>query len=225
MSHPLDKPIWSALHSHQAHLREGGSDAVRFPADISPFLAGRDNSPETAVALARLIPAGDEASFLEASPPEAPESVVASLAPVVQMVWRDFPGAGPADVPMLELDNRDAAEMLALATLTRPGPFRARTHTLGRFLGVREGGRLIAMAGERLHLDGYREISAVCTHPGHRGKGLGATLMLAVGARIRADGETPFLHSYADNTVAIALYHKLGFEVRRESVRALWKAA
>jgi predicted GNAT family acetyltransferase len=113
--------------------------------------------------------------------------------------------------------------MLALATLTRPGPFRARTHTLGRFIGIRDSGRLIAMAGERLKLDGFVEISAVCTHPDYRGRGYGGALMKMVGKRILSEGDTPFLHTYADNTVAIALYRRLGFEVRAEVIHAVWK--
>ncbi|HEV7689954.1 MAG TPA: GNAT family N-acetyltransferase [Hyphomonadaceae bacterium] len=223
--HPLDRPIWGSLNSHQSYLRQGAAPAIRFPVDISPFVVGQDASPGTALALSKLIPPGDDVYFIEASPPPAPEGVSSVHKAVVQMVWTDFP-ASPAPVATMEdLDDSHAAEMLALATLTRPGPFRTRTHTLGRFIGVREKGELIAMAGERMHLTGYREISAVCTHPDHRGKGLGAMLMHAVGARIRADGEQSFLHAYADNHVAIALYRKLGFEVRRELTHALWKHA
>jgi hypothetical protein len=113
--------------------------------------------------------------------------------------------------------------MLALATLTKPGPFRRATHKLGRFVGVRDGGRLIAMAGERLQTDDFVEISAVCTHPDYRGQGLGAALLSTVGARIASEGRTPFLHTYADNEGAIALYRRLGFETRRAVVHAVWR--
>jgi predicted GNAT family acetyltransferase len=94
---------------------------------------------------------------------------------------------------------------------------------MGRFVGVRENGALIAMAGERMHMPGYREISAVCTHPDFRGRGLGAALMRVVGARMMAEGDQPFLHSYADNAGAVALYRKLGFSVRAEVVHAVWR--
>jgi predicted GNAT family acetyltransferase len=114
--------------------------------------------------------------------------------------------------------------MLELALLTRPGPFRARTHTLGRFIGVREGGKLVAMAGERLCAPGFREISAVCTHPDWQGRGLGGALLQQVGERIMREGDTPFLHTYTHNAPAVALYTKLGFSVRREIVHAMWKA-
>ncbi|HYE45032.1 MAG TPA: GNAT family N-acetyltransferase [Caulobacter sp.] len=104
--------------------------------------------------------------------------------------------------------------MLALATLTRPGPFFERTHELGDFVGIKQGGRLIAMAGERLAPDGFTEVSGVCTDPDHRGRGYAAALMRRVAGSILGRGETPFLHSYADNAGAIALYESLGFVVR-----------
>ena len=105
--------------------------------------------------------------------------------------------------------------MLALARLTKPGPFFSRTHELGDFVGVKEAGELVAMAGERLKLPGFTEVSGVCTRPGHRGRGYAAALMRLVASRIVARGETPFLHAYAHNTGAIGLYETLGFRVRR----------
>ena len=106
--------------------------------------------------------------------------------------------------------------MLALALLTMPGPFRARTHRLGRFIGVREDGRVIAMAGERMRMPGYAEVSGVCTHPDFRGRGLAGRLMCQVMQTMQARGETPFLHAYASHEKTIALYRTLGFEVRAE---------
>lgn len=123
-------------------------------------------------------------------------------------------GSGePPDEPVV-LGEADAAEMLALATLTRPGPFFVRTHRLGRFLGIRRGGRLVAMAGERLRPPGFTEVSGVCTHPDHRGHGHAARLMRAVADAILARGETPFLTCYADRPATIALYERLGFRTR-----------
>nr|WP_315050857.1 GNAT family N-acetyltransferase [uncultured Brevundimonas sp.] len=114
------------------------------------------------------------------------------------------------------LRDEDASSMLALATLTEPGPFFAKTHLLGDFYGIRRGGELIAMAGERMKPDGFTEISAVCCHPDHRGHGLAAGLIQLLAWRIAERGETAFLHSYARNTAAIALYERLGFAVRRK---------
>ena len=129
----------------------------------------------------------------------------------VQMVAADF-AASPPPEGIVALGEADAAEMLALATLTEPGPFRARTHELSQFWGVKDaGGRLLAMAGERLQLPGMAEVSGVCTHPDARGRGLAALLSRHVASEIVRRGEVPFLHAYAGNAGAIGLYEKLGF--------------
>src|SRR5712691_9934325 len=112
---------------------------------------------------------------------------------------------GPDDVPA----------MMELAELTKPGPSSARTYELGTFLGIRVGNQLAAMAGERMKLDGYSEIAAVCTHPSQRGRGYAQALLGAVSRMIAARGETPFLHVFSDNAPAIALYHRMGLSIRR----------
>jgi ribosomal protein S18 acetylase RimI-like enzyme len=224
VTHPLDTPVWSALTTRQAGFDPEGRLARRFPPDVGPLAGVRDGSAEAVAELLSRLPAGDEVSLMEVAPPEAPAGIVATHAAVLQMIAASMPApdGGPEPAP---LGDADAAEMLELALLTRPGPFRARTHTVGRFLGIRDGARLVAMAGDRLKLDGFVEISGVCTHPDYRGRGYGEALMRAVGARILAEGDKPILHTYASNTGAIALYRKLGFEVRREMVHAVWKRA
>jgi predicted GNAT family acetyltransferase len=112
------------------------------------------------------------------------------------------------------LGDNDVPEMLDLVARTRPGPFLPRTVELGRYLGIRRGGALVAMAGERLHPPGWSEISAVCTDPAHRGQGLASRLVRAVVALIRERGELPFLHAAADNTNALRLYESMGFRLR-----------
>ena len=129
------------------------------------------------------------------------------------MVAETISGRSPA-LDFEALTPADAPEMLALAKLTKPGPFAARTHLLGRFVGLRCKGRLVAMAGERMKPDSYTEISGVCTHPDHRGKGHAANLIDEVARAAIARGETPFLHAFADNTTAITLYERLGFVSR-----------
>lgn len=224
MTHPLDNPIWNALTSRQAHFARGGAGALCFPADVSPFAAARDDSESAVAALAKLIPLDGDISLLQRAPPRAPAGVDATEIAGVQMILDAFP-AGGRDFAIEPLGDADAAEMLALALLTKPGPFRARTHTMGRFIGVRENGRLIAMGGERLVLDGFTEVTALCTHPDFRGRGLGEALLRAVGERIVSEGATPFLHAYASNTGAIALYQRLGLSIRTEVTHAIWKRA
>lgn len=196
--------------------------AKRFVADVSPFAAAANASPDAIAALGALVPHDGDISILQVSPPEPPAGVKVTMsAPGVQMMARAMT-PNERTFSIEPLGDADAPEMLALATLTRPGPFRSRTHALGRFVGIRDYGKLIAMAGERLQTEDFIEISAVCTHPDHRGRGYGAALMRTVGARILADGATPFLHSYANNTGAIALYKSLGFEMRCDVTHAVW---
>jgi predicted GNAT family acetyltransferase len=142
-----------------------------------------------------------------------PGTIVSRTATLAQMVAEAIiPGTG--DVDFVTLTDMDAPEMRTLAALTKPGPFASLTHRLGGFIGVKREGRLVAMAGERMRLDGFTEVSGVCTHPDHRGRGYAGALMRTVASRMLARGETPFLHSYADNATAIALYESLGFRTR-----------
>ncbi|WP_343518051.1 GNAT family N-acetyltransferase [Sphingomonas sp.] len=217
MSHPLDRPVWTALAGRQAGFAAGDARAWRYRPEINILAAAADDSPEALAALAALVPPGGKIATVEAAEtPVPPGLTVAKQAMLVQMV-AERP-APPEPVDYLDLGDADAPEMVALATLTEPGPFVEATHELGAFIGVRVDGRLVAMAGERMRAPGLTEVSAVCTHPEWRGRGYAGKLMRVVMDRIAARGEAPFLHSYATNAGAIALYEKLGFRVRREVI-------
>jgi predicted GNAT family acetyltransferase len=214
MPHPLDRPIWSALSARQLELSVGDGLARRFAPDIGPLAAARDGKAESLAALTALVPGDGALILLEAEAAiVVPETGVSRTARGVQMVARDLKAVRSA-VSMEPLSDGDAPEMLALAELTEPGPFAARTHVLGQFWGVRVGGRLVAMAGERMKPEGYAEVSGVCVHPDHRGRGYAAALSALVADHITARGETPFLHAYAENAGAIRLYESLGFAIR-----------
>lgn len=216
--HPLDRPAWNALNSLQAvHALRNGS-AVRFVPDIGPLAAMRAPDVAGLAALAALAAPGELLALIEADAiPLPPGMVLERRSPAVQLV-ADAP-PGPVDDPrILPLGDADAAEMRALAQLTEPGPFAARTHVLGRFWGVREEGRLIAMAGERMRMPGFGEVSAVCVHPDARGRGFGALMVRRAMAGLAAQGLRPFLHAYADNAAALATYRRCGFRPRREMV-------
>ena len=214
MTHPLDRPAWSALNSGQSHLAVGDDRAKRYAEGYAVFLASADDSPECLAALAALNPPDGGLILMEACPaPLAPGMTEASRRDGVQMVCSAL-NPGAADLVFEDLTEADAPEMLALATLTKPGPFFDKTHRLGDFIGVKRDGRLIAMAGERMKPAGFTEVSGVCTHPDFRGQGLPGGLMRIVTERILARGEQALLHAYADNTGAIALYETLGFSIR-----------
>jgi predicted GNAT family acetyltransferase len=216
--HPLDRPAWNALTTRQAALAEGDTRAVRLRAEYGIFVAAAEPSPDCLAAVAAPVPAEGEVGMVEARTWPPIPGVRAELHAVCQMVSVRPPAGEPAQFDIVDLAPADMPEMFALATLTRPGPFAARTPELGGFVGVREGGRLIAMAGERMKLPGFTEVSGVCTLPDHRGRGLAGALMRVVMARIEARGETPFLHVYPSNTGAIALYETLGFERRCDMI-------
>jgi len=233
--HPLDNVIWTALNTRQSEFAESYGQARRFMPEVSPLAAFVEPTREGYESLAGLMGAGGTIrlfldmpyqthagwSFVAGSP--MPEMVyTGASAPISES---SSAGLRPADsrgrlsphesnVEIVELGAADSAEMIELTALTEPGPFNKRTHELGTYLGIRGEGKLVAMAGERLKIPGYTEVSAVCTHPEHTGRGYARVLMTEVMQRILGRGETPFLHVREANVRAIELYHRLGFTRR-----------
>lgn len=214
MEHPLDRPVWNALTARQVALAVGNAQARRYRPEINLFAAARDRSEESIAALGDLLPADDAIGLVERGAfPSIPGTRIVKQAVVNQMVATASPGVEHEFAPLV-LGDADAAEMLALATLTEPGPFFAKTHLMGHFIGVRDGGKLVAMAGQRMRVPGFTEVSAVCTHPDFRGRGYAGKLMRVLIDRIVREGDAAFLHVYPDNVGAIALYEALGFRLR-----------
>jgi ribosomal protein S18 acetylase RimI-like enzyme len=208
----LENPVWAALSGPQACFAEASGDAARYASDISPFAALADYAnPAAWRDLAKLT---DYALLTSKVITPGPGWEMAVSVPGVQMVGHGMTGV--EDPEAVVLTETDVPEILDLVERAQPGPFRKRTIALGRYLGIRENGRLIAMAGERFRLPGWTEVSAVCTDPQHQGHGLGARLTLAVAAGILGRGELPFLHAAADNERALRLYERLGFEASHE---------
>jgi predicted GNAT family acetyltransferase len=203
---PLIRPVWNCLRGRQSHLAIANGAAVRIDPGYGPFAAARDTSDEAQAALAEPWP----------TPPGTRVERTASL---VQMVAESPMLPQPGDGEYVALSEDDAPEMAALAHATRPGPWGPLTHRYGQFYGLREGGRLVAMAGERmLPGAGLAELSGVCTLPEFRGAGLAARLIRRVMTAQQARGDTPCLHSYSANASANRLYEQLGFRTRREMV-------
>ncbi|MGW1208678.1 GNAT family N-acetyltransferase [Streptomyces sp. NPDC002499] len=216
-AHVLDNPALGALTGPHAHFAERQGRVLRYPADVSPWLAlPEDPDAEDWADVAALAGPGAEIA-LPGFRGEVPESWEVTF----RIDGVQFVDDGLATAPEPEavlLGPADVPEMLDLVERTRPGPFLPRTIEMGTYLGIRRDGALIAMAGERLHPPGWTEISAVCTDPAFRGEGLATRLIRAVALGIRERGETPFLHTGAQNTTAIRLYEALGFRLRRRIV-------
>jgi ribosomal protein S18 acetylase RimI-like enzyme len=212
VAHSLDNPLWAALTGPQAHLAERRGRAARFPVDVAPFGAVADGTGWAD--LAALVGPGGTAVVPAAPAQPPPGWELVGAIPGVQM---EGVGLEPArDPEAVVLGPADVPEMIDLVARTRPGPFLERTIALGTYLGIRRGGALVAMAGERMRPPGWTEISAVCTDPAHRGHGLAGRLVRAVAVGIRERGDVPFLHALADNAAGIRLYEHLGFTLRRE---------
>lgn len=214
--HLLDRPIWSALTTpRQAHLAQGNARAKRYPVDMAPFADMPDRSAASFGALHALMQANEIAVLFTPEPVDVPppfETLQAKTGE--QMIGT------PADVPnstaqIVRLDAADVPAMAELVALTNPGPFAARTHTLGTFLGMKVDGRLAAMIGERMKPGNYTEMTGICVHPDFRGRGYAQVLMAEIAKQIVARGEIPFLHVYSDNAAAIALYRRRGMSIRR----------
>ena len=232
MTHPLDRAVFNALTTRLSRFTtpdsgpDLGSGAVRLDPEVGVFLAAADDTAQSRKALAELarrypgagLVEREDGPMAEVLPEGAP---VAAQVALVQMTATALTPAGPAaqmDDVIEELGEADAPAMLALATLTRPGPFRSRTRELGPFVGIKQDGELVAMAGRRLRVDGFTELSGVCTHPDYRGKGYAAALSRVVVGEILATGEAAFLHAFADHETTIAFYRGLGFQTRARMI-------
>jgi ribosomal protein S18 acetylase RimI-like enzyme len=222
---PLARPVWSALTGPQAALAERRGDAVRIDPEIGFFAATSDPLAvsEDLGGLTRKI--GRQSWLLEQNPVHPPAGlVVVRTAPLTQMIAVE-PRLAENDDGIEPLGDADAAEMFAIARATEPGPWESGTHRYGGYYGVRENGRLVAMAGTRLRPAGdLAEVSGVCTYPEARGKGYARRLMNRVMRDMAEHAQTPFLHCWSSNTSAIALYKTLGFEVSRELIVSVLEA-
>jgi len=213
--HPLDHPVWFALISRQRALAEGGARARRYPPAIAPFAAMADMSPQSFVALGALMSGSDLAVLFTPDPVTPPAEFKILLAETGEQMIGTPEESSIRGVETVTLGTADVPAMMELTELTKPGPFTPRTHELGTFLGIRIDGQLVAMAGERMKPNNYTEMTAVCVHPAHRGRGYGQALLAAISRQIVARGEIPFLHVFSNNSSAIALYRRQGMEIRR----------
>lgn len=212
--HALDNPFWSALNSIHEGLAVRAGEAAVFPAEIAPFLGLAHPEAATRPALEALMAPGETRLVLGLLPASVPEGF--SLTPLEtlwQMVCESPMPALPSD-DIVELDPSRREDILELTALVYPHYFRPWTTRMGRYFGIDKQGRLAAMAGERLGAPGFREVSAICTHPEHLGQGYAARLTTWLTRDTLARGDRAFLQVSPANTRAYALYDRLGFRVR-----------
>ncbi|QQN66976.1 GNAT family N-acetyltransferase [Bradyrhizobium diazoefficiens] len=211
----LDRPIWSALTTSQKHLAEGGPRALRYPVDMTPFADMIDMSEESFAALGDVMSPSQVAALFTTEPVDVPANFKVVLSETGEQMIGSPADSPLRDAEIVTLGAADVPAMMALTELTKPGPFAARTHELGTFLGIRAGGELVAMTGERMKPGKFTEMTAVCVHPDYRGRGYAQALLAAVARQIEARDEIPFLHVFTNNKSATALYQRQGMRIRR----------
>ncbi|MDB5818948.1 MAG: hypothetical protein JWQ11_2588 [Rhizobacter sp.] len=225
----LDNVIWHALTGAHAQLSIGDDSFRRYQPGVSPFGAARADDPASIAASVAAGIASMNAGEIIALTTLEPIGPIEGTDDVTRGVLLQMVLTAPERLPSIDdfefqtLAPQDVPDMLSLTQATKPGPFGARTIEMGRYIGIRDQGALIAMAGERLKAPGFTEISAVCVDPAYRGRGLAGVLMAQVAASILSRGESAFLHVFVDNLTAIALYERIGFETRQRFQLAILK--
>jgi GNAT superfamily N-acetyltransferase len=209
-------PVWHALQTKHRHFAAAAGDASRYPADVAPFAAVAAPNTVALQQLRSLLAPGESVWLIGEGHPHIPGLAVEETLDCFQMVLPEGEDPGAATIEIVQLSAADAPEMVALTALAFPGFFRHRTCEMGSYYGVRSGGELIAMGGERLMLDGYTEISGVCTHPAHRGKGLASNLIRQLTRNHRRDGVVSWLHVGVANNRPVELYRRMGFRMVRK---------
>ena len=212
----LDNPFWAALASRHAGLALRHGEVARYPADIAPFLGLAHAAVDVDAAFEALVPPGDRVYLLGVAPASVPAGWrLDPFAPLAQMI-RETPVDVPDGATVRMLDASDREDVLALTSLVYPHYFRPRTMALGRYFAIHADGALAAMAGERLATEHFQEVSAICTHPDHLGRGHAHRLTALLTNDILAQGRIPYLHVSHANARAKALYERIGYRVRRD---------
>lgn len=212
----LYNPVYNALLTGDRAFSKGSDHVKYFDEEVSPFVGFPTGYSEGFDELYALFPVGRK--ILYAAPVKMEEPRGWKTHAVIEGLQFVYDGAKTVEPPIREpvpLDATHVKEMISLAKLTKPGPFGPRTIEFGHYHGIFEGGRLVAMTGQRMHIGNYTEVSAVCTHPDFLGRGFAQALLVHQLGIILRDRQTPILHVRADNQRAISLYERLSFRVNR----------
>ena len=217
----LDNPAWHALNSHHQHLAIKRKSASRYQPGIFPAAGMPENKPTEFGELRSLVDVDEIIGVAGVIPKIMEGWEVTFSGPFSQMICDELKYKPQIDT--VSLTVKDVPEILDLVELTQPGLFYPRTIETGQYIGIRKNSQLVAMAGERFHLPGFCEISTVCTHPEYRGRGYASALTAIVAKNIYKRQEIPFLHVLPTNEVAMNVYKKLGFQLRKELVFTMLK--
>ena len=208
--------LWRALTGSQAHLAEGTERIRRFRRGFPAMIGFADPAAPDFAALAPLCDRGERYYCAEWRGPEPPGWKLEVDALMCAMVWQGRLPAPDESVPIVRLAERQVPEMIAIADRCKPGPFSRRPLEIGEWYGIFDGDRVVAIAGERLHAQPYREVSGICTLPEYQGRGFARRLTQHVIRSQLARGLTPFLHVASANAAARKLYEGMGFTVDQE---------
>lgn len=215
MHQPLDNPVLASLRSRHAHFALGHGSAARYPATVAPFIAADPEAPTAGEDFAALVAPGESVLVVGPCPPLPAGWRIENHGPIAQMLCASpvAPVAGPAITP---LEAGQVGDMVALTALVYPHYFRAGTPRMGRYVGIYDGTRLAAMAGERMGFDGHQEISTICTHPDYLGRGYAQRLLAVLTNACHDSGRLPFLHVSHQNLRAKSLYERMGYVHRAD---------
>lgn len=208
----LDNVIWNALTGDHASLAQGDALARRYDPDFTSLAGLVEPSDAAFESLLKVLNGRKIGVFLPEGQALPSPVQLYGCAPVAQMVCEKLIACKPCS--FVELTSEDVPQMVALAELTKPGPFANRTIEFGNFIGIKDGDRLVAMAGQRMKLEKMHEVSGVCTHPDYQGRGYARALVHEVAQRIFAHADTPFLHVRAENAAGVRSYEAIGFQIR-----------
>lgn len=217
MDHVLDNPAWSALISNHQHFAQGNSKVKYYAKEVSPFIGMVENTVENFQVLYDTLPHDGPVGFISPLQIAIPSQwQVLNSINCYQMIYNGKAKPEESGAELLHLTEAHIPQMLALTKLTNPGPFNSRTIDFGHYYGIFDGADLVAMAGQRMHINEYAEISAVCTHPNHLSKGYAKQLLNFQINRMVAAGDVPILHVRLDNYRAIDVYERVGFKKRQQ---------
>ncbi len=222
--HELSNPAWESLCSRQKQFNRGDDEIRYYPEDVSPFLAVKHwDENDLHLLSTRVLPDRSFSMVVEKQVQLPSLFDIIFAIPLYQMVCADLKASTKNGMEVIDLTYEHVPQMLELTAMTKPGPFYERTIDFGNYIGIFEQDKLVAMAGERMKLNGYTEVSAICTHPDHLGKGYASVLFSKASARIVEDGSKPFLHVKKDNEGAIRIYEKFGYRIRSEMFFTVFK--